>query len=446
MIAHFAPDKLGSLYIQLWSYQYPPEPSGIGPLSGVTARALADRGHEVEVVSAHPHYPEPRWGRRLRPYRERRDGVHVLRLPISLGRASVGERIRRESSFTLAMAMVAPLLRTPDVLLVVSPCFPALAVAITYVRIRSVPWVLNIQDILPDGAIATGLLEEGALIRWARKLERAAYRSADHITVISDTFVENLRSKGVPESKITRVYNPATRPPVAIRDHDGDGVTALNMGNIGLSQNLVELTRAFQRYEELTRMGARFVMAGDGVAGDDVRASIATDRVRVTGMLDDEQLEKELNRATVAVVSQRYEGTDFNVPSKLMNFMACGIPVVAAVPGDSEVASIVHRSGGGWVASGNAQHFCSVLARALRNPQDRRERSQAALRFARENFTAERLGSKLEDVLLGVDGRDNVHRFRDGEGPVRTDLEHRSSIAQDGRLGVSSGSEPPAPA
>jgi len=66
--------------IQLWSYNYEPEPQGIAPLSAILARALRDRGHDVQVISAHPHYPEPAWGVRWRPYRERRDDIEVLRL------------------------------------------------------------------------------------------------------------------------------------------------------------------------------------------------------------------------------------------------------------------------------------------------------------------------------------------------------------------------------
>ena len=90
---------------------------------------------------------------------------------------------------------------------------------------------------------------------------------------------------------------------------------------------------------------ARLVLAGDGEAGAEVRAAIRSERVRVTGLLASEPLERELCRAAVAVVSQRYEGVDFNVPSKLMNFMAYGIPTVASVGADSEVARIISTSG-----------------------------------------------------------------------------------------------------
>ncbi len=79
-------------------------------------------------------------------------------------------------------------------------------------RLRRTPWVLWLQDILPDGAAVTGILDEGTVLRLARRLERTAYNSAARIVVVSDSFAENLRAKGVPDAKITRIYNPATRP------------------------------------------------------------------------------------------------------------------------------------------------------------------------------------------------------------------------------------------
>jgi len=42
--------------------QYDPVPTGIGPVSTVWAQAMRGRGHDVDVVSAHPHYPAPDWG------------------------------------------------------------------------------------------------------------------------------------------------------------------------------------------------------------------------------------------------------------------------------------------------------------------------------------------------------------------------------------------------
>lgn len=388
------------MYIQLWSQYYAPETMGIAPLSTVVARNLLERGHRVEVVAAHPHYPVPRWGRSFKPYRENLDGVPILRLPIWPGRDSAAQRIRQELSLVAPLAASVPLLPRPDVLLAVSPSFPSVTPAMAFSRLRRVPWVMWLQDILPDGATATGVLEEGRMINAARRLERAAYRSASRIVVIADSFRDNLLGKGVPDHKIVRVYNPASLP---IRDapRPSEGIDdrlALNMGNIGHSQNLAEVARAFEDDPKLAELGARFVMAGDGVRGGEVAEAIRTDRVEVTGMLDSEPLERLLSSAAVGIVSQTYDGTEFNVPSKLMNFMGQAVPLIASVPADSEVARIVEQSGVGWVAA-STRECASRIAQALCDPDGRERRSRAGLEFAREHFSPESVTASIDAVL-----------------------------------------------
>ena len=75
---------------------------------------MKDLGHEVEVVAAYPHYPEPRWEHPRRPYREVRDGIPVTRLPLLVGRAPTRpQRIRQELSFTAAQTAAIPALARP---------------------------------------------------------------------------------------------------------------------------------------------------------------------------------------------------------------------------------------------------------------------------------------------------------------------------------------------
>jgi len=66
-----------------------------------------------------------------------------------------------------------PWLGRPDLIVSVSPSFPALLPAMVNARVRGVPWALWLQDILPDGASATGLIDSGGLLRSSR---RGVYR------------------------------------------------------------------------------------------------------------------------------------------------------------------------------------------------------------------------------------------------------------------------------
>jgi colanic acid biosynthesis glycosyl transferase WcaI len=401
--------------IQLWSYNFDPEPTGIGIVSTVWARGLRDRGHDVDVVAAHPHYPEPIWGSRLTPYREQRDGIDVLRLPLWIGRDSAAERYRQELTFMAAQSMAVPFLRRPDVLVSASPSFPALLPAIVNSRTRKIPWVLWLHDLLPDGAAATGLVDEGgAVLAMARRLERAAYRTANRIIVLSRAFTANLTAKGVPERKIELIYDPATRvpatsaatrvPATAADSRAANGrLRVLSMGNIGHSQGLTPLVKAFEAKPDLVN-GAELVITGTGVAADEARAEIRSDRVSMLGMVDDDQLDRELSGADVAFVSQQYDGAEFNIPSKLMNFMAYGLPVLAAVNPSSEVARLVLDAQAGWVVdSSDPEAFPREVARlAGDGHREIGEKAAASRRYAEQHFTQSGFAERFEQTLDSV--------------------------------------------
>jgi colanic acid biosynthesis glycosyl transferase WcaI len=384
------------LRVQLWSWNYDPEPTAMGPIAGLWAREMAARGHDVEVLTGFPHYPPDIFPQSLRPYREHRDGVRVLRIPLLIGHSSAMRRIGEEVTYALSAAFAAALARGPDVVIAVSPSFLALLPVAVRSRLERTPLILWLQDILPDAAVTTGLVRDGLLVGLARRYERWVYASADRIVVISDTFLENLRSKGVDLGKLVRLYNPATRdvresvrvPPPRAR--------ILAMGNIGFSQGLAEHVRAF----EASAVDATLVIAGTGELEGAVRREVRTSRVQVLGLVSDVRLQRELDQATLALVTQREDVVEFNVPSKLATFMSQGLPVLASVRPSSEVARIVERSGGGWVST--LADFPKALALALADPSDVSRRSRAAVDFARGEFDPRRFAASFEEVLVDV--------------------------------------------
>ena len=389
--------------IQLWSYNYDPEPLGIGPVSTIWAQAMTSRGHDVEVVAAHPHYPTPEWGTSLRPYREIREGIPVIRLPLVIGRGSRSRRLLQEVSFMVSQGLASPFLGGTDAIVSVSPSFPALLPALLASRARNTAWYLWLQDILPEGAATTGYLDRrNPIFRASRGLERRAYAGASGIVVLSDSFRENLLSKGVADRKISIAYNPATFEVANLYltgAASGDPPRIICMGNIGRSQGLPEIVRNFEADPELARRGVRLTITGAGVAEGEVRSAIRTDRVEMTGLLSAAELQRELSRSSLAIVTQAYDEQEFNVPSKLMNYLAAGLPVVGSVRQSSEAARIIELSRSGWVT--DPERFAASVGAALDDEEERRARSRNGFEWAGAHLTPESLADRFEAVMLG---------------------------------------------
>jgi colanic acid biosynthesis glycosyl transferase WcaI len=301
-----------------------------------------------------------------------------------------------EVTYALSAAAYSPFLASSDVAVAVSPSFLGAWAVATRARLRRLPWVLWLQDIIPDAAATTGLVAQPTLLALARRYERWLYSAASRIVAISETFTENLAAKGVDRKKVATIYNPATRPlrhspRRASRPH-----RILSAGNIGLSQGLLEHVHAIEKSE----LDATLVIVGTGALEKELRRSVHSDRVQVMGLVDDATLARELEHATLALVTQKPGVIEFNVPSRLMNYMAEALPIVASVRPDSEIARIVSVSGGGWVVDcRRPERLLDTLRNALSDTAELARRGRSAATFASREFAVDRLAQRFDDVL-----------------------------------------------
>jgi glycosyltransferase involved in cell wall biosynthesis len=386
--------------VHLWSIYYEPVPMGIGPVAAMLAKQLQARGDDVTVIASHPHYPSPTWGSSYRPRRRVRDGIDVVELPVYTRRSKGWQRMLCELSYGAGQtaAALAPL--AADVVIATVPSLMVVPGASLYSHTRGVPWVVWLHDIVSSAAAATGLMEEGPALRMVKRLERFAFRDADRVVTISKAFEKQLLADGVPAAKVEQIYGGASLSLGAPRAGPVAGNSVLVIGNIGLTQNLAEFARAFQRSEPLRELGAELRVTGDGVAAPEVREVAAAGHVEMLGVVTAERLASELDGARIALVSQHPEVRDFNLPSKITTYMARGVPVFAVVNPDTEAAELVAASGAGWVAdSRDLDGACRRLAELMADEAELGRASAAGLGFAAEHFQASAVASRFGELL-----------------------------------------------
>ena len=195
--------------ILLLTQWFDPEPA----LKGLEfAKALVQRGHDVEVLTGFPNYPG---GRVYAGYRvafrqrEEMDGVPVTRVALYPSHdSSAAGRTANYLSFALTAASIGACSVTrPDVAWVYHPPATAAFPAMVLKTLRGVPFVLDVQDLWPDTLAATGMVSNRFALGVAGRFCAAAYRSAARIAVLSPGFKRLLVARGVPEWKIDVVYN-----------------------------------------------------------------------------------------------------------------------------------------------------------------------------------------------------------------------------------------------
>ncbi len=351
-------------YVTQW---FPPEVEGV-PLS--IAQTMREQGFHVGVVTGVPHYPTgtPFPGYRARDWkRDSVDGFPLMRVPeFPSHDTSALRRMATFGSFAASGAgLAAWSIGRADVSLVYSsPATAALPAMVARAQYGT-PYVLVVQDLWPDSVFATGFLTGGSVQRLAQAtmdvFVRRTYRAASHICVITPGMRRTLVSRGVPEERITVVYNwvdeSIYRPVAAtgeLRRTLGLGEAdfiALYAGNAGEAQGLAAWVHAMATLRDLADV--HLVLLGGGTQTEVLRAMAADhgvgDNVHFLGHVPGSQVPSLTADSDVSVVSLADRPLfEITMPSKVQACLAMARPVVASVAGDA--ADVVSASGAGWVA------------------------------------------------------------------------------------------------
>jgi colanic acid biosynthesis glycosyl transferase WcaI len=404
--------------ILIYSYNYYPEPIGIAPLMTELAEGLAARGHQVRVVTAMPNYPE----RTIHPdYRgrlystEERNGVTIQRCFVLIHpNPGLAGRLLLESSF-IALSLW-PALRgwRPDIILNSSPSLPACLPVALLKTVFQCPSVLNLQDILPEAAIQTGLLSNPGAIRLAELLEKLAYCNATRISVIAQGFRDNLLAKGVPEHKMVPISNwvdvdfiapkPQTRSKFRRRHHLQDKFVVLYTGNIAETQGIktaLQAARDLSAYPDI-----QLVIVGEGKqlkSLDKLRQELGLTNVSLLPFVPRAELPDMLAAADVGLILQKHGVVGFNLPSKTQVLLASGRPILASVPIHGTAAHTVNASGGGIVVGPeDPAALAKGILELYHHPQKARSLARRGRQYALEHFSAKRAIDRYEALFYSL--------------------------------------------
>jgi colanic acid biosynthesis glycosyl transferase WcaI len=398
--------------ILILGLNYAPEKVGIAVYTTGLANALAAAGHEVTIIAGQPYYPA--WklmdGHRLTWDSRTENGVTVIRCPhyIPANPTGIG-RILHHISFalsTLFPALGHSLRGRPDLVFAVAPSIIGAPVARLAALVGGARSWLHVQDFEMDAAFATGLMNDAGIgARLAAWYERFVLKSFDRVSTISQQMCARLAQKQVNPARIVEFRNwgemdriTPLATPSPFRQHWNITTphVALYSGNIANKQGIGIVVEAAQLLRD--RRDLTFVICGEGPNRAKLQeAAHGLDNIQFHDLQPKEAMNDMLSLASVHLLPQMAGAADLVLPSKLINMLASGRPVVATAAAGTGLAHEVE--GCGIVTEpGDAKAFADAIARLLDDPALAASTSAAARHRAEERWSEERiLGGVMRD-------------------------------------------------
>lgn len=299
------------------------------------ALALIDHGYEVDVIS-------------LRRQDEQafcvEGGVNVYRLPVrrDKSRGFVGQLLEYSLFFILVFNKLFSLHNVRQYGVVQVHNLPDFLIfAAAWPKIKGAKLVLDLHDLMPEflaSKLDTNM--EAWPVRMVRVQERISCFFADHVITVTDIWRDTLIKRGIPADKISVVMNLAderffSKFKVQKTSYDNNQFTLIYHGSMTYRYGVDLILYAIEEVRgEIPDI--RLILQGKGTLAKQIYRIVKDlDLYQVVQFNDTivhiSKLQKIILQADVGIVPNRDDiFTDGLLPTKMLEYIALGIPVIAA--------------------------------------------------------------------------------------------------------------------
>jgi glycosyltransferase involved in cell wall biosynthesis len=382
------------------------------PFQVELSRELSRRGHDV----LHSHCVAHNSGKgNLDPVPGESLRIEAIGVGEVVDKLSFGRRLVQELRFGVQLLRQVRRER-PEVVLLSNVPIPMVGVFMVGMALMRRPWVLWQQDVqaVAMRSFAGKQLSRSfvAVARISELVEKWSARSARHVVVIADSFLDVHRRWGTAD-KTTVIANwapleeirPVARANEWSHEHGLDDVrTLLYSGTLGLKHNPALLVGLARQVIDAGQP-VQLVVVSEGPAEQVLREESA--RLDVPLLLlpfqPYERLSDVLGAGDVLVVLLEEDAGAFSVPSKTLSYLCAGRPVLGLMPEENLAAALVTRADGCVLPphERSLPAAASWVSQVLADTEVGVMLGKAARALAEEEFALAACADSFEEILAG---------------------------------------------
>lgn len=215
---------------------------------------------------------------------------------------------------------------------------------------------LVLRDLFPDWALDTGVLKDGPVYRYFKRVERAQYAVADVIGVQTAANLP-IVARDAPSGSRIEVLNNWMAPPIlaptSLTLSTGPlagRVIFAYTGNMGAAQGMDAILDLSISLRDRRDIGFLYLGRGSELPRLRARARDAgLENVQFVDEVDSREVPGVLAQCHVGVIGLDPRNTTHNIPGKLITYLHAGLPVLANINPGNDLAALIELEGIGFV-------------------------------------------------------------------------------------------------
>ena len=374
---------------------------------------IRDKGTAVTVITCVPNFPH---GQVYKGYKnklyqkENIDGIEVIRVwSFITANSGFFKRVIDYLSFAV-VAFFFGLFQKCDVIVATSPQFFTTWTAWTLSKIKRKPWVFELRDIWPESIKTVGAMKESYLITFLEKIELALYRDATKVIAVTNSFRENLISRGIDSNKIDIITNGSNLDLFKHQNKNEELLESLNLkdkfvigyiGTHGMAHSLDFIVKSISKIDD---QSIHFLFIGDGAVKKTIVQQAKRLNIQNITFLNPVQKEDVAKYLSIIDVSlaplKKCDTFKTVIPSKIFEASAMQKPTLLGVEGEAQ--QIIEKYNAGICFEPENEVDFLEKINILKNDKERYQSFQEGCIKLSLEFDRKNLANKMLKILREV--------------------------------------------
>ncbi|MTI83646.1 MAG: glycosyltransferase family 4 protein [Firmicutes bacterium] len=286
---------------------------------------------------------------------------------------------------------------------------PAITLYFTVKRLKRLlraKTLLIVKDIFPQNALDIGMLNKGLVYKVFRNIEKKLYHISDFLGCMSEGNIEYLKQhNSIPSSKFFILENWSStidraqltadeRVAIKKRYNVSGKFVCVFGGNISPANELDFLLDLAQKVQEDGLDDMVFLVIGKGIGKERLKQKIKSlklTNVKMFNFIPTEEYDKLLQTSDLGLVNLSRAYTIPNIPSKTLNLLRLGLPILAATDKNTDYRELLNEEfkAGLWCETGDINKYYENLLELYKSEEKRNQFSKNGRRYFVNNLTTE---------------------------------------------------------
>jgi glycosyltransferase involved in cell wall biosynthesis len=379
---------------------------------------LAAKGHDVTVIAGETGYmqsnqPVLPWYKRV----IRKEKIGLVKVVRTFTYSDIHRGYLNRLLSFLSFSLTCPLglfsFTKPDIVIASSPPIFPIFSAWIICKLRRIPFVTEVRDLWPESAVQMGILKNKLLINIMQWMEKILYNQSYKIIALTEGIKNDICRRGWIDKKVVLVncgvdinkLYPDDESRVQIRKMYNleNKKIILYFGALGEANNIGVILRAaklLKSHEDIC-----FMLIGDGMQSQQIMEKMKEldlENVILHKPVPKDQARAYINAADICVVTlldiPLFSGA---LPTKMLDYMACGKPVLCGVRGEAK--RVVEESKAGFVFEPNDdKQFSELILDLIENENTTKMMSKNGIEFIQDKFSSSKMFGLIEEIVISA--------------------------------------------